>query len=113
MASATPPRPPGLDANNALGADPSGYDEEQADYPVQPSIVSVSDLGGENLDQHHAVVLANVADVPLGFADRLASYVEAGGGLIIFAGGNLRPESYNTLLHRKHGLLPITFSPDG
>ena len=88
-------------------------EEEQADYPVQPSIVSVSDLGGENLDQHHAVVLANVADVPLGFADRLASYVEAGGGLIIFAGGNLRPESYNTLLHRKHGLLPITFSPDG
>ena len=84
--------------------------EEQADYPVQPSVISVSDLGGEDLDRHHAVVLANVADVPLGLADRLAAYVKAGGGLIIFAGANLRPESYNTLLHRKHGLLPVTFS---
>ena len=87
-------------------------EEEQANYPVQPRIVSISDLAGEDLDRHHAVILANVADVPLEFADRLARYVKAGGGLIIFAGGNLRPESYNTLLHRKHGLLPVVFSPD-
>jgi len=87
-------------------------EEEQTDYPVQPRIVSISDLAEEDLNRHHAVVLANVADVPLGFADRLSRYVEAGGGLIVFAGENLRPESYNTLLHRKHGLLPVAFSTD-
>ncbi|MEC8942979.1 MAG: hypothetical protein VYC95_09615, partial [Verrucomicrobiota bacterium] len=84
--------------------------EKRADYPVKPSIVSVSDLAGEVLDRYHAIILANVADVPLAFADRLARYVEAGGGLMVFPGGNLRPESYNTLLHRKHNLLPVSFA---
>ena len=56
-------------------------------------------------------MLANVANIPLSFADRLARYVEAGGGLILFPGGNLRPESYNTLLHRKHKLLPVSLVP--
>ncbi|MCH2062451.1 MAG: BatA domain-containing protein [Roseibacillus sp.] len=83
--------------------------EGRADYPVKPSIVSVSDLAGEALDRYHAIILANVADVPLAFADRLARYVEAGGGLMVFPGGNLRPESYNTLLHSKHKLLPVSF----
>ncbi|MCH2330736.1 MAG: hypothetical protein MK312_04285, partial [Roseibacillus sp.] len=79
-------------------------------YPVKPSIVLASDLANEALGRYHAVVLANVADIPLAFADRLATYVEAGGGLVIFPGGNLRPESYNTLLHSKHALLPISFT---
>ncbi|MBL50160.1 MAG: hypothetical protein CMP28_14605 [Roseibacillus sp.] len=79
-------------------------------YPVKPSIVKVSDLAGEALDGYHALVLANVADISLAFADRLATYVEAGGGLVIFPGGNLRPESYNTLLGGRHALLPVSFT---
>ena len=85
-------------------------DEMRGVYPVKPSIVLASDLANEALGRYHAVVLANVADIPLAFADRLATYVEAGGGLVIFPGGNLRPESYNTLLHSKHALLPISFT---
>ena len=85
-------------------------DEMWGVYPVKPSIVLASDLANEALGRYHAVVLANVADIPLAFADRLATYVEAGGGLVIFPGGNLRPESYNTLLHSKHALLPISFT---
>ena len=89
-------------------------EEMRAAYPVKPSVVSVSDLAGEVLDRYHAIVLANVADVPLTFADRLTRYVEAGGGLMVFPGGNLRPESYNTLLHGKHELLPVSLAaPDG
>ena len=85
--------------------------QEREAYPVKPRTVSVSDLAAEELDRYHAIVLANVANVSLAFADRLARYVEAGGGLIVFPGGNLRPESYNTLLHRKHKLLPVAFVP--
>ncbi|MBB07967.1 MAG: hypothetical protein CMN03_06855 [Roseibacillus sp.] len=85
--------------------------QEQEAYPVKPRTVSVSGLAGEELDRYHAIVLANVANIPLSFADRLARYVEAGGGLILFPGGNLRPESYNTLLHRKHKLLPVSLVP--
>ena len=89
-------------------------EEMRSGYPVKPSVVSVSDLAGEVLGRYHAIVLANVADVPLLFADRLARYVEAGGGLMVFPGANLRPESYNTLLHGKHQLLPVSFvSRDG
>ena len=80
-------------------------------YPVKPFVVSVSDLVGESLESYHAVVLANVADIPLAFADRLAAYVAAGGGLVIFPGANLRPESYNALLYGKHALLPVSFTP--
>lgn len=84
-------------------------EEAQGGYPVKPVVVSASEVAGEKLADYHAVVLANVAQIPLPLADRLARYVEDGGGLIIFPGENVRPESYNTLLHTKHKLLPTKF----
>ena len=84
---------------------------ERSSYPVKPRVVSGSNLEAEALDRYEAVVLANVADVSLAFADRLARFVEKGGGLVMFPGGNFRPESYNALLYRRHGLLPASFVP--
>ena len=84
-------------------------EEAQGRYPVKPVVVSASEVEGEKLADYHAVVLANVAQIPLTLADRLAHYVEDGGGLVIFPGENVRPESYNTLLHTKHKLLPTEF----
>lgn len=84
---------------------------ERSSYPVKPRVVSGSNLEAEALDRYEAVVLANVADVSLAFADRLARFVEKGGGLVVFPGGNFRPESYNALLYRRHGLLPASFVP--
>lgn len=84
---------------------------ERSSYPVKPRVVSGSNLEAEALDRYEAVVLANVADVSLAFADRLARFVEKGGGLVVFPGGNFRPESYNALLCRRHGLLPASFVP--
>lgn len=84
---------------------------ERSSYPVKPRVVSGSNLEAEALDRYEAVVLANVADVSLAFADRLVRFVEKGGGLVVFPGGNFRPESYNALLYRRHGLLPASFVP--
>jgi hypothetical protein len=81
-------------------------EEARAAYPVKPVVISASQLAGENLADYHAVVLANVADLPLAIADRLTRYVDEGGGLIVFPGENVRTEFYNTMLHAKHRLLP-------
>lgn len=80
--------------------------DELEEYPVRPTVISVSDLAAEKMAEYEAIVLANVADLPLAVADRLVAYVRDGGGLMVFPGHNVRTEFYNTLLHGKHGLLP-------
>lgn len=81
-------------------------DEELGSYPVKPSVISPSEFASESLADFHAVVLANVGEVSMEMADRLAKYVKEGGGLLVFPGENVRPKFYNTLLHAKHHLLP-------
>ena len=50
-------------------------------YPVKPVVVPVSGLEAQTLGDFDAIVLANVSDVPLPVGERLARYVEDGGGL--------------------------------
>lgn len=84
-------------------------EEMLASYPVKPTVVPVSDFAEQNLSGFDAVVLANVSDLSPPVADRVAAHVEDGGGLVIFAGENIRKEFYNTLMEGKHNLLPATF----
>ncbi|MBI4602666.1 MAG: BatA domain-containing protein [Planctomycetes bacterium] len=64
---------------------------------------SPADLAAADLARHRAVVLANVAEVAPEAAARLRAFVEAGGGLLVFTGEAVRPESYEAALA---GLLP-------
>ena len=86
--------------------------ERRDSYPVKPTVMPVSGLPGADLASFDAVVLANVADLPLPVTERLADYVDAGGGMMIFPGPNVRAEFYNTMLHTRHGLLPATLVPE-
>jgi len=83
--------------------------EEEASYPVKPTVVPGSELASAELKDFDAVILANVAELALATAERLSKYVEAGGGLVVFPGANLRAEFYNTMLHTRYGLLPAGF----
>lgn len=70
-------------------------------------VSTVYGLGGKNLRDYGAVVLANVAEIPPGLADSLRTFVRAEGrGLVVFLGDNVNPRSYNELLFEKAGLLP-------
>ena len=54
----------------------------------QPQAVALED-GLPTLDKHHVVVLADVGEVEREDAARLARFVEAGGGLLVFGGENV------------------------
>ena len=57
-----------------------------------------TDRGGENLSRE--------------FLDELASFVNKGHGLLLFAGDHTSAESYNRILLRQHGLLPAAVAEE-
>lgn len=52
-----------------------------------------------DFNQYRAVVLANVKDLPRSTAERLTSYVHAGGGLVVTLGDKVNPNIFNSLFH--------------
>jgi hypothetical protein len=91
-------------------ADKGGYFLQPERVPSR--LASPAKLGGKDL-----CILANVAlepdpsgkaqSVPPDFVDELARFVRAGHGLLVFAGDNVIPASYNRILGDKHRLLPM------
>ncbi len=69
----------------------------------EASRVTASNLASTDLKRFRAVILANVGEVTPDAASRLETFVEAGGGLLVFTGENVDPESYNERLGK---LLP-------
>ncbi|MBI1899701.1 MAG: VWA domain-containing protein [Planctomycetia bacterium] len=63
-----------------------------------------SAITDRELAQYDAIFLCNVGQFNRGEADQLHKYVQRGGGLVIFLGDNVQPESYNDRLLGK--LLP-------
>ncbi len=61
------------------------------------------DLEVETLSDYRVIVLANVPNVGKGLAGRLEKFVRKGGGLVIFAGGRVDPDTYGESLR---ALLP-------
>lgn len=82
------------------------------DEPGRPSTFKVTVVEETSLDQQDPgttdlVVLMNVALLSARSARSLHNFVQDGGGLLIFLGDKVRPETYNELLHRGGtGLLP-------
>ncbi len=71
-----------------------------ASSPVRPKVVSEAGLRGENLDNYSAIVLANVGQLDDVLVADIDKFVRGGGGLVMFAGDRMRPETYNKLMGR-------------
>ena len=56
------------------------------------------DLAGTRLGEYDVIVLANVPDVPEAKVEALSDFLERGGGLIVFVGGNVNAEKLNQRL---------------
>lgn len=66
-------------------------------------------LPSVSLQNYELVILANVPDIPEVTAAGLQDFVKRGGGLMVFLGGNVRPEVLNKRLSRNdERLLPAT-----
>ena len=65
-----------------------------------------------SLADYHVIVLVNVPEIPEGCALALHRYVEGGGGLVLFAGSNVKPQSLNRrFLAADSSLLPGEIMP--
>ncbi len=92
LTAALSPKDPNGDGNQAL---------------IQTEVISPGSLGDRQLRDYHAVILANVAELPPNFIDALKTYVKADGrGLIIFGGENVQADRYNQAFGGPQGLIP-------
>ncbi|MDP2606724.1 MAG: VWA domain-containing protein, partial [Deltaproteobacteria bacterium] len=71
-----------------------------------PTVILADGLAAASLDSYQAVILCNVASLPDAWLAKLRSFVQQGGGLLIFAGDRIQAESYNRLAHGAPPLLP-------
>ncbi len=71
-----------------------------------PTVILADGLAAASLDSYQAVILCNVASLPDAWLAKLQSFVQQGGGLLIFAGDRVQTESYNRLAHSSPPLLP-------
>ncbi len=67
--------------------------------PIQTKVIFDSQLSRTDLAVFDAVVLCNVAQVSRDEATMLDAYLRQGGGLVVFTGDQVMPESYNRLLY--------------
>ncbi|MEK7414969.1 MAG: VWA domain-containing protein [Planctomycetota bacterium] len=78
--------------------------EQRADR-IETTVIPPSALAGITLDDYQAVILSDLAEPSAQLAEGLRLFVASGKGLIIFLGGNVRPDAYNRVFGER-GLLP-------
>ena len=78
-------------------------------YSIKPRVVTEADLSSISFATFDAIILANVVDLSVPTADALVSYVNRGGGLMIFPGSRTNATFYNEKLLRDSSLLPAAF----
>lgn len=71
-----------------------------------PTVILADGLAAASLDSYQAVILCNVASLPDAWVAKLRSFVNQGGGLLIFAGDRIQADQYNRLAHGAPPLLP-------
>ena len=75
--------------------------------PIRPTVIRESELLGADLGRFDCVFICNVAMVTDREAEVLHRYLDAGGGVVICLGDQVRPDNYNQVLHReKNPILP-------
>lgn len=79
--------------------------------PVAATVVSAGEFGAEDWSKYDVIALCNVSRLSKERWRQLTDYVEAGGGLLIFAGDAVDVDNYNRYGYDDgHGLLPGRFS---
>ena len=74
-------------------------DESDASVFV-PTVILADGLSSASLESYQVVMVCNVASLPENFIAKLPSFLQAGGGLLIFSGDKFQPENYNQRLSR-------------
>ncbi|WP_397571885.1 BatA domain-containing protein [Schlesneria sp. T3-172] len=75
--------------------------------PMRPTVIRESELLGTDLSRYDCVFACNIAMFTEREAEVLRSYLEAGGGVVFCLGDQVRPDSYNQILHaEKQPILP-------
>ncbi len=82
----------------------AGRDAVPIDFTESSSVPSTA-----TLDRTDVLVLANVAQISSDGAGRVATYVAAGGGLIVTVGNNIDAAVYEQRLGGEIGLMPCNF----
>lgn len=82
------------------GAPDEGSQGPVSTSPVRPRVVSERGLRSEKLGDYAAVILANVRHLDEALVSDIGEYVRQGGGLVIFSGDQVKPETYNSELRR-------------
>ncbi|HEY3898632.1 MAG TPA: BatA domain-containing protein [Chthoniobacter sp.] len=83
--------------------------EQREKYYIKTKTIIPAELSSTKLGDYEAVVLANVVDLPESVLGSLERYLRAGGGLIVFPGGNTNTAFYNKELFDARGILPAAF----
>ncbi|MFW6108283.1 MAG: PA14 domain-containing protein [bacterium] len=82
--------------NEQLAGNPGHDADDGVRYLVEPTVVPAPDIASvTDLDRYAAVILANVPRLPAAVAQRLARYVQRGGGLLLAPGMRVKPTFYN------------------
>ena len=63
-----------------------------------PTVIVPDALNAAALEGYQVVILCNVATLPDSFVANLQNFVRQGGGLLIFGGDKIQPDSYNQKL---------------
>ncbi|MDM4018019.1 BatA domain-containing protein [Roseiconus lacunae] len=80
----------------AIALSPFSFGGDDRPDPIKSTVVPLRRLNADLLrEDPQVVVLANVDRVPDGIQGELVRFVHRGGGLVIFDGPNVRPETYN------------------
>ena len=82
----------------------SGSDAVQIDFTESVSVPNASTLASVDV-----LILADVAELSSGEAERVKAYVAAGGGLIVTVGDNIGTDTYKQRLGGETGLMPCDF----
>jgi len=71
--------------------------------PIRPTVIREGELISTDLSRFDSVFLCNVALLTDREAEVLRNYLEAGGGVVICLGDQVRPDNYNEVLFRTTG----------
>ena len=83
--------------------------DQAADYFVKSVTIPAAELSQARFDDFDTVILANVTDLNDTVIQALVSYLQRGGGLMVFPGNRLDPNFYNVKLFRERQILPAEF----
>lgn len=83
-------------------------DQDSADAGLfSVTRINEAQLSSHDLNMYDMLILCGLRDLTTGEADRIARFVAAGGGLVLFAGNDMDLANFNQLLFARLGIPPV------